>query len=249
VEVFPVLKRILVKIMGSPIYQSPTDMGVNRAGFGIFDDAVVQGAAKQEIIRRYFRYRCEYVMGFAEKDTVQRVELLMEDQNVKPEDRNVVVPARTAAQEAAEKGKGNEGIFCGAALQLHDGTIITGKNSPLMHAASSLVLNAIKHLAGIPDKIDLLSPMVINSIKNLDTYFQTSKKAVSLDLEETLIALSFSATTNPGAQMALEKLRDLQGCEVHMTYIPTPGDEKGLRKLGVNLTSDPNFSTNSLAII
>ena len=188
-------------------------------------------------------------MGFAEKDTVQRVELLMEDQNIKPEDRDVVVPARRAAQEAGEKGKGNEGICCGAAMQLHDGTIITGKNSTLMHAASSLVLNAIKHLAGIPDKIDLLSPMVINSISNLDKYFQTSKKSVSLDLEETLIALSFSAITTPGAQMALERLKDLEGCEVHMTYIPTPGDEKGLRKLGVNLTSDPNFSTNSLAII
>ncbi len=249
VEVFPVLKRILVKIMGSPFYKSPTDMGVNRAGFGIVDDDVVHEAAQQEIIRRYFRYRCEYVMGFAEKDTVQRVELLMEDQNIKPEDRDVVVPARRAAQEAGEQGKGNEGIFCGAAMQLRDGTIITGKNSTLMHAASSLVLNAIKHMAGIPDKIDLLSPMVINSISNLDKYFQTSKKSVSLDLEETLIALSFSATTNPGAQMALEKLKDLEGCEVHMTYIPTPGDEKGLRKLGVNLTSDPNFSTNSLAIL
>jgi uncharacterized protein (UPF0371 family) len=249
VEVFPVLKRIFTKIMGESIYNSPTDMGVNRAGFGIIDDIVIQEAAKQEIIRRYFRYRCEYVMGFADKDTVQKVELLMEEMHVKPEDRVVVGPARKAAQEAKDTGKGNEGIFCGAALRLHDGTIITGKNSVQMHAASSLVLNAIKHLAEIPDKIHLLSPMVINSITNLDKYFMKPKKTVSLDLEETLISLSFSATTNPAAQMALEKLKELEGCEVHMTHIPTPGDEKGLRKLGVNLTSDPNFSTNSLAII
>jgi uncharacterized protein (UPF0371 family) len=249
VEVFPVLKRILMRITDSSIYKSPTDMGVNRAGFGIVDDMAVQEAAKQEIIRRYFRYRCEYIMGFADSETVQRVELLMEDLNIKPEDRVVVSPARRASHEARETGKGNEGIFCGAAIQLHDGTIITGKNSVQMHAASSLVLNAIKHLAEIPDKIHLLSPMVINSISSLDKYFLRSKKTVSLDLEETLIALSFSATTNPAAQMALERLKELQGCEIHMTHIPTPGDEKGLRKLGVNLTSDPNFSTNSLAII
>ena len=249
VEVFPVLRRIFTKITGKSIYNSPTDMGVNRAGYGIIDDAVIQEAARQEIIRRYFRYRCEYVMGFVNKDTVQKVELLMEEMRVKPEDRFVVGPARRAAQEAKEKGKGNEGIFCGAAIRLHDGTIITGKNSVHMHAASSLVLNAIKHLAEIPDKIHLLSPMVISSISSLDKYFIKPKKTVSLDLEETLISLSFSATTNPAAQMALEKLKELEGCEIHMTHIPTPGDEKGLRKLGVNLTSDPNFSTNSLAII
>jgi uncharacterized protein (UPF0371 family) len=249
VEVFPVLERILTRIMGSAIYKSPTDMGVNRAGFGIVDDAVVQDAAKQEMIRRYFRYRCEYVMGFADKETVQRVELLMEDMHIKPEDRGVVGPARRASEEAKETGKGNEGIFCGAAIELRDGTIITGKNSVLMHSAASLVLNAVKHLAEIPDRIHLLSPTVINAITSLDKYFSRRKKSVSLDLEETLIALSFSANTNPAIQMVLDKLKELQGCEVHMTHIPTPGDEKGLRKLGVNLTSDPNFSTNSLAII
>lgn len=249
VEVFPVLKRILTKIMGSSLYRSPTDMGVNRAGFGIVDDAAVQEAAKQEVIRRYFRYRCEYVMGFADGETVQRVELLMEDMHIKPEGRAVVDPARRASQEARETGKGNEGIFCGAAIQLRDGTVITGKNSVLMHAAASLVLNAIKHLAGIPDRIHLLSPTVISAITSLDKYFSRRKKAVSLDLEETLIALSFSANMNPAIQMVLDKLKELQGCEVHMTHIPTPGDENGLRKLGVNLTSDPNFSTNSLAII
>lgn len=245
VEIFPVLKRILNRIMGTSPYQSPTDMGVNCAGFGIIDDAVVQDAARQEIIRRYFRYTCEYAMGFVDRDTVQRVELIMEDQGLKPEDRTVVLPARRAAQEAMEKGKGAEGIYCGAALQLPDGTMVTGKNSTRMHAAASLILNAAKILAGIPDNIHLLSPNVIESIVHLgQNIFR--KKIVSLDLEETLIALSISATANPTAQLAMEKLKDLSGCEVHSTHIPTPGDEEGLRKLGVNLTSDPNFSSHSL---
>ena len=247
VEVFPVLKRILEKIMGTALYKSPTDMGVNRAGFCIVDDKVVREAAKQEIVRRYFRYKCEYVMGFADKETVQKVELLMEEMNIKPENRVVVEPARQAAIEAKKKGKGSRGIFCGAAIKLNDSTIITGKNSVIMHAASSLVLNTVKKLAGIPDKIHLLSPTVIESIASLDKYI-LKEKTVSLDLEETLIALSISATTNPTAQLALERLKDLRGCEVHMTHIPTPGDEQGLRKLGVNLTSDPNFSSSRLFI-
>ena len=248
VEIFPVLKRILERITGGrTIYQSPTDMGVNRAGFGIVDDEVVREAAKQEIIRRYFRYRCEYLMGLVDKDTIQRVERLLEELNVKPEERRIVVPAREAAVEAEEKEKGNEGIFCGAAIQLATGTIVNGKNSHLMHAASSLILNAIKEAADIPDKIHLLSPNIIESIGSLKKN-TLNKKSVSLDLEETLIALSISATTNPTAQLAMDKLKELRGCEVHMTHMPTPGDETGLRRLGVNLTTDPNFSTKSLFV-
>lgn len=248
VEVFPVLKRILEKITGGEsFYRSPTDMGVNRAGFAITDDEITQKAAKQEIIRRYFRYRCEYAMGFADRETVQRVELFIKDFNLKPQDRKVVIPAREAAQRAQEQNKGNEGIFCGAALELPDGTIVTGNNSPLMHAASSVVIHAIKHLAGIPDKIKLLPPHITDSVRNLKTEI-LNEKSVSLDLEEALIALSISATTNPAAQLAMEKLKELQHCEIHMTHIPTPGDEAGLRRLGVNLTSDPNFSSKDLFI-
>jgi uncharacterized protein (UPF0371 family) len=248
IEIFPVIKRILAKIMGTSLYRSPTDMGVNCAGFGIIDDQAVQQAARQEIIRRYFRYRCEYMMGFVDGGTVQKAELLMDELSIKPEDRLVVEPARRAAVEAQQTGKGNEGIFCGAAVELADGSIVTGKNSIHLHAASSMVLNALKKMADIPDRIHVLSPMVISSISSLEKYYQKPKKTVSLDLEETLIALSISATTNPAAQMALERLKDLQGCEVHMTYIPTPGDDAGLRKLGVNLTSDPNFSSRSLFV-
>jgi uncharacterized protein (UPF0371 family) len=251
VDCFPILKLILGKILdkdaNSPMYNSPTDMGVNRAGFGIVDDKLVQEAAKQELIRRYFRYHAEYVMGIEKKETVDRVVLLMEELGVKVTDRQVVEVARGAAEEAEIKGKGNEGIFCGAAVQLSDGRIITGKNSKLMHAASSLILNALKTLVNIPDEILLLSPGVINQIAKLkEGILDTDSE--SLDLEETLIALSISAATNHTAELAMKKLVELKGCEVHMTHIPTPGDEVGLKRLGVNLTTDGKFSSRNLFV-
>lgn len=249
VEVFPIVRRILEKITGGDsFYRSPTDMGVNKAGFAIVDDEVTQQSSKQEILRRCYRYRCEYAMGLADKETVQRVELFMENVGIQPEDRPVVHPAAEAARQAQAQGKGNEGIFCGAAIQLRDGAIITGSNSPLMHAASSLVLNAVKHLAEIPDKIKLLPPAITDSVRNLKTDI-LNERSVSLDLEETLIALSISAATSSAAQLAIEKLTELRNCEAHMTHIPTPGDEAGLRKLGVNLTSEPHFPTKDLFML
>ena len=246
VEIFPVVKRILERITGTDsVYQSPTDMGVNRAGFAIVDDKIVQEAAEQEIIRRYFRYSCEYVMGLADKDTVQRAKALMEERNLVLLDRKVVAPANDAARDAQENNKGNAGVYCGAAIELKDGTIVTGGNSPLMHAASSLVLKAVKTLAAIPDKIHLLSPAIIESVGNMKDKI-LGGRTISLNLEETLIALAISATTNPAAQLGLEKLPELRGCELHSTHIPTPGDESGLRKLGVNVTSDPNFPSKNL---
>ncbi len=248
VEVFPVLKRILERITGGEsFYKSPTDMGVNRAGFAITDDEVTKEAARQEVIRRYFRYRCEYAMGFADKETVQRVKLLIEECNLEPENRKVVGSARQAALAGQNEQKGNEGIYCGAAIELKDSTIITGHNSTLMHAATSLIIHAIKHLAGIPEKMQLLPDYITESVRKLKTEI-LNERTVSLDLEEALIALSISAMINPAAQLAIEALKELRDCEVHMTHIPTPGDEAGLRRLGVNLTSDPNFSTKNLFI-
>lgn len=229
------------------MYNSPTDMGVNRAGFGIIDDKAVQEAAKEELIRRYFRYHTEYVLGVERKETFERVVILMEELGVKVTDRAVVAIARKSAEEAEVKGKGNEGIFCGAAIQLHDDRIITGKNSKLMHAASSLILNAVKVLANIPDEILLLSPHIINQIAKLKEGILDAESE-SMDLEETLIALSISATTNHTAELAMQKLKDLKGCEVHMTHIPTPGDEVGLKRLGVNLTTDGKFSSRNLFV-
>jgi uncharacterized protein (UPF0371 family) len=246
VEVFPVLKRILDRISKSESpYKSPTDMGVNRASIGITDNSGVIEAAKQETIRRYFRYAGEFIMGFTEKETVQRAELLMKEVGMGPEDRRVVVPARQAADDARRTEKGHKGIFCGAAIELRDGSVVTGKNSPLMHAASSLVLNAVKTLAGIPDQLPLLSENILASISSLKRNILKSK-SVSLDLEETMISLSISATTNPTAKLAMDKLAELRHCEVHMTHMPSPGDEVGLKRLGVNLTADPSFASKDL---
>lgn len=251
VESFPILKLILTKIFGnltsSLLYQSPTDMGVNKAGFGIVDDSVVQEAAKQELIRRYFRYNTEYVLGIEKKQTVERAMSLMEELGVKVADRAVVASAQEAAEKAETQNKGNEGIYCGAAIQLHNDKIVTGKNSKLMHASSSLVLNSIKALAHIPDEILLLSPQIIGQISKLkkDIMHLDSE---SLDLEETLIALSISATTNHTAELAMKKLVELNACEMHMTHIPTPGDQVGLKKLGINLTTDGKFSSHNLFV-
>ncbi len=249
VEVFPVLRRILEKITGKEsFYKSPTDMGVNQAGFAITDTAVTDEAAKQELVRRYFRYRCEYVMGFTDKETVERVYLFMRDFNLKTDYRNVVEPARQAALTIQEQnGKGDKGIYSGAAIELPDGKIVTGANSPMLHAASSVVLHAIKHLAGIPAKIKLLTPAITDSIRKMKMDI-LNEESVSLDLNETLISLSNGAAANPAAQLALEKLKTLRNCEVHTTHIPSPGDEAGLRRLGVNLTSDPDFSSSNLFI-
>lgn len=246
VEAFPLLKRIIEKITKQPsFYKSPTDMGVNRAGFSIINDRVVKKAAGQEIIRRFLRYSCEYALGLYDKETVERVELLMKNLNLTVEDRIVVNPAREAAKEAMDKGKGSKGIYCGAAIQLLDGAIITGKNSPIMHAASSMILNAIKHISNIPDNIDLLSKTTLESLNHFKKEV-LMKNIVSLDLEETLIALSISSITNPLAKTAVDTLKELRGCEVHNTHMPTPGDAAGLRKLGLNVTSEPNFSTHFL---
>ena len=200
VESFPILKLMLTKILDKknsalPMYNSPTDMGVNRAGFGIVNDKAVQEAAKQEFIRRFFRYNAEYALGTEKKETVDRVAQLMEEMGVKVTDRVVVAHARKAGEDAEKNGKGFAGIYCGAAVQLKDGRIITGKNSKLMHAASSLTLNALKILSNIPDEILLISPHIINQITKLKEGILKGEPE-SLDLEETLIALSISATTN-----------------------------------------------------
>jgi uncharacterized protein (UPF0371 family) len=248
IEAFPLLKRIIEKITGgSSFYASPTDMGVNRAGFGIVNDDVVREAARQEIVRRYFRYACEHAMGLVDRESVERIQLLMKEHDLSPGSRSVVVPAREAAKEAEEKGKGNKGIFCGAAMELPDGSLVTGYNTPVVHAASNLILNASRRLAGFPLDQDLLPPGVVRSISHLKKDV-LGRNRVSLDAEETLIALGISAASDLRADQAVEQFPAFQGCEVHMTHMPSPGDEAGLRKLGVNLTTDPQFASTKLFV-
>lgn len=247
-DAFPLLRRIIEKITGRPsFYQSPTDMGVNRAGFGIINDDAVRVAGEQEIVRRYFRYACEHAMGLVDEEAVQRIELLMHDLGLQPESRRVVLPARAAAAAAEREGKGHDGIYCGAAVELPDGSIVTGSNSPLMHASAALLLSAAKRLAQLPDHAHLLPPAVIESVRYLKTTVLKGRR-ISMDAEEALTALAVSTASNPAAREAVEKLRDLRGCEMHLTHMPTPGDEAGLRRLGVNLTSDPDFATKHLFV-
>ncbi|MDA3886075.1 MAG: DUF1846 domain-containing protein [Candidatus Delongbacteria bacterium] len=248
IDAFPLLRRILEKITGKEaFYKSPTDMGVNRAGSGIFDDEATQYASHHEVIRRYLRSACEYALGLIDKETVDRSMLIMNNIGAKVEDRKVLVEARKESEEAEKENKGENGIYCGAAIELSDGTIITAKNSSLMHASASLVINAVKHLAGIPDSIHLIPENVIDAISSLNKDILKGK-VVSLDLEEIMIAMSISALTNPTAAIAIKHLKDLARCEVHITHIPSPGDEVGMRKLGVHLTSDPVFSSKNLFI-
>ncbi len=248
IEAFHLLKRIIEKITGGEsMYQSPTDMGVNRARAGIINDRIIKEASHQEVIRRYFRCAVEYAMGLVEQETIDRIADIMKRVGAKAEDRKVVLPARKAAKDAEKCGKGNAGIYCGAAIELNDGTVITGKNSALLHASSSLILNATKHLSGLPDKLYLLPENIIDSVTHLKKDILNGKMA-SLDVDETLIVLGISALSNPAAEMALENLKLLRDCEVHLTHIPTPGDEAGWRKLKVNLTCDPQYSSKSLFI-
>jgi len=248
VEAFPVLQNILMRITGGdPLYRSPTDMGVNTASRGITDDKIVRRAACQEVIRRYFRYGAEYVMGLVDRPAVERTERLMKALDLTPEDRSTVEPARRAAQEAQAAGKGHDGICCGAAIELKDGTIVTGKNSAIMHAASSLLLNAAKHLAGVPDEIHLLAPALMDALARLKVDV-LGQRSVSLDVEETLTALGISAATSHVAQLCLDQLKHLSGCDLHMTHIPTPGDAAGLRRLGVYVTTGPRFAAKGLFV-
>ncbi len=244
-EAFPILQSIILKITGQPLaYRSPTDMGVNRIASGIVDDSIVQEASKQEIIRRYFRYACEAALGRTDQETVQKVELIMKELGLVPEDRRVVVPAREAAQLARLRHDGGQ-YSSGCAIELPDGRVITGKSTALLHAPASALLNAAKTMAGIPDSIDLLPQHLLQSL----SYFKKdvlNQRRLSLDLEETLIALSLSATSNPAAAAAVEKLRDLRNREAHSAHMLPPGDESAFRKLGVNLTCDPSFSSKSL---
>jgi uncharacterized protein (UPF0371 family) len=245
IEIFPVVQRIIEKITGAEsMYRSPTDMGVNRAGFSIIDDNIIKEASKQEIICRYFKSRCDYKKGFVDLDTTQRVELIMEELNLSPEGRDVVIPARKAAEKARSKSKGP--LVCkGTALKLNNSNIITGKGSDLMNASSALILNAIKSLANIADEIYLLSPVILEPIINLKKNILGNKNPV-LNLEEILIALGISAATNPTAQLAMTKLPELKGSEAHSTGIVSHVDESIFNKLGINLTCDPEFLTKDL---
>ena len=248
VDAYPLLKAIWEKMTGGECpYKSPTDMGVNRIGFGIIDDAVVQEASRQEVIRRYMRYQCLYAEGATDAETLGRAKMLMDSLSLKTEDRRVARAAREAAEAARQQGKGKAGglIVSAAAIELKTGEIVTGRNSDELHACSAVILNAVKKLAGIPDSLPLLAPSILQSIAHMK-HDILKGGYTSLNLDEALIALAISATTNPAAQLAMEKLTELSTCEVHMTHLVTPGDEAGLRRLACRYTSDPYYASTQL---
>ena len=244
-ETFPVLKRIIEKITGKEsVYKSPTDMGVNRVGFGIVDDEVVKEASRQEIIRRYFKTGCEYKKGEVNKSSYETMSLIMEKSNLKPEDRKVVIPAREYSEKLKAAGEKDE-LCTVVALELNDGNIITGRSSELMGASAAAVLNAVKVLANIPDDMLLISPVILEPIVKLKTETLGSRQ-VSLSLEEVLTALSICAVTNPAAQMAMDQLVKLEGAQAHSTTMLSKDDEQTFRKLGIDITCDAVYPSESL---
>ena len=233
VEIFPVLRATFEQILGECPYKSPTDMGVNMAGYCIFDDEAVSEASRQEIIRRYYTALCGQRQGAVSEETVLKLELLMKKAGVTIHDRKVVSPA---LQKAALTGAP------AAAMELPDGTIVTGRTSDLLGAASALLLNALKVLGGISDDIRLISPVIIEPIQHLKVDHLGNRNP-RLHTDEVLIALSICAATNPTAELAMEQLNKLRGCEVHSSVILSSVDEKVFRRLGVNITCEPIYET------
>ena len=248
-EVFPVIKRIIEKITGEEsMYLSPTDMGVNKVGFAITDDEVVREASKQEIVRRYFKTKCEYKKGLLDEDSLLRSKLIMDELGLKEDYRTVVGPARAYAEKKNSKDKKCDEPVIGMAIELSNGKMVTGKSSKLMVAAGAALLNAIKELAGLSDDIHLISPVTLSPIENLKLNIFKNEKA-TLDCEEVLFALSISAATNPTASAALEKLSELRGSRAHCTAILSFRDEQILTSLGIDVTSDAEYSSNNLYYI
>ncbi len=236
VEIFPVLSAMMETIMGTCPYKSPTDMGVNMAGNCIFDDQVVSEASRQEIIRRYYSALCSRRKGLAEDTLVYKLELLMKQAGVSPEDRPVVRPALEKEAATGEPA---------AALELPDGRIVTGRTSDLLGPSSALLLNALKTLGGIDDSVHLISPTVIEPIQRLKTGCLGNKNP-RLHTDEILIALSICAATDPVAEKALHQLPRLRGCEAHSTVILSQTDENIFRRLGLPITYEPKYQISRL---
>ncbi len=228
VEIFPVLKATFDKIYGECPYKSPTDMGVNMAGNCIFDDEAVSEASRHEIIRRYFASCAAASKGAKNEDEIYKLELLMNQAGIKPDDRKCVIAAREKDAETGEPA---------AAIELNDGTIITGKTSPLLGCSSAMLLNALKHLANINDEIMLILPQVIKPIQELKINHLGDHSEL-LHLDELLIALSISAVTDGSARAALSQLPKLKNCEMHTSVLLAQVDENVLKKLGVRLTME-----------
>ena len=238
IEIFPVLNAMFEKISGSSPYRSPTDMGVNMAGYCIIDDEAVCEAANMEIIRRYYTALCNRRKegDIGDNHDVEKLELIMKSAGLDVTDRKVVVAALEKA-EATRKPA--------TAIELPDGTMVTGKTSRLLGAASAALLNALKVMAGIDDRIDLISPEILEPITGLKVSTLGSKNP-RLHPNEVLIALSICAVTDPTAAKAMAEISKLRHCEMHSSVILVANDEHTLKKLGINLTCEPRYESKRL---
>jgi len=231
VEAFPVLETMFKRILGTCPYKSPTDMGVNMVGNCIIEDEIAREASRQEIIRRYYAALCEQKQGKCSDDVVRKLELLMQKAQVDITSRQVVASAMELAEKTGKPA---------AAMQLPDGRIVTGKTTNLLGASAALLINALKALGGVPDELHVISPNAIDPIQHLKVDHLGNRNP-QLHTDEVLIALSISAATNSDAELAMEQLSKLRGCEVHSSVILSAVDEKTFKRLGVNLTCEPRY--------
>ena len=237
VEIFPVLEAIFKSIYGESPYKSPTDMGVNMVGFCISDDEVCREASKQEIIRRWYAAAVSVRKGLSDPSEVRKIELLMNSLGITPADRPVVAAALKKAEDSGGPA---------VALELNDGRIVTGKTTSLLGASSACLINALKALAGIDKKLPLIAPGVIKPIQHLKVEHLGNHNP-RLHTDELLIALTICAVTNPMADLAIDQLAKLKGCEAHSTVILSHVDEELFKKLGVNISFEPKYQAKKLA--
>jgi Uncharacterized protein conserved in bacteria len=234
--VFPILKTILTKIYGKNIYNSPTDMGVNMVGYAITDDKIVMEASRSEIIRRYYNELCESKKGKSNERAIKKLELLMSEEGINSKDRIVI-------KEALNKFKKKKKISI--AIKLQNDKIITGRNTDIMTASASVVLNSIKYLSGVKDNVHLISPVILEPIITLKKQLFDNGDTL-LNLHDILMALSISRATNPIVDEALHKLSELSSCDAHASHIITNDDVKTFKSLGVFLTQEPDFYSSNL---
>lgn len=246
IEAFPVVKRILDKITGNELdYKSPTDMGVNRVGFSIEDDDECRKAASQEIVRRYLLAEVAYKKGLIDENILERMKLIMEEVQMNRYDRKVVSSAEEYAEKKRKQNPERYENIIVTAIEFPNGKIITGRSSRRMVASAAMILNAAKYMAGIDDEALIISPEILNNMRNMNVETLHRDRS-ALNCEEVLLALAITSMTREDARNAYEHLKDLKGLKAHCTAILSERDEQTLKQLGIDITSNPEFSTNNL---